>query len=1208
MWLFGALRVTDHKHSLLVSGSRATSLLAYFVLHPHTLHPREALAELLSPDASPERARRNFSDALYRLRQTLGPDWLVVDADRVGLRLDDALWVDVWEFERLAAQGDRVFKASERALSAQNLSRDAVASLEAAAALYTGDLLPEIYDDWILLPRLALQEKYFALLETCAAAREAQNDLPRALSYARQLITVDSLRESGHQTYLRLLGRLNRRTQALVHYDYVRQLFQTELGIEPLAETRALVEAIRREAETAPTAPPLVEETRFVGRAFERGLGVERIEQVMLGRGGLLCIEGEAGIGKSRLLRELASSARWRGAATIYGRASEYPDASPFSPLADALVGAFDKTPQRGARASHLENLLPAETLAALALFHEPWRNLAALPELPPAAARQRFHEHFVTLMQTLAQLAPLVVMLDDMHWADEALWELLDALASHLSASPLLLFLAYRRPDIEKNSGWKFLQCWERGGYLQSIQLNALDASDVAQLLPEAERADAARVVALTAGNPFYVGEHLAHRDPFETRIAALSAPARAALEAAATLGEQIPFRVWAQVGTFDKTSLLALAAASEELTAKFLLQPTETGYAFTHDVVHMAVYELIEPARRQMLHERAAHAIAALDSENLRARAFQFDRAGASAQAAALYRQVGAQEMAQFAFREAQHALERALALTPTDANEERMSLLLELIRAYDVTGDREPQARAIDDALHHLEGLLDPTLQARVLLAAGDLATKTGQHEKASAFLNDALARARRAANLEQQAEILIQLGDLEVRTGDVHSAKQHYGQGLELARKCGSRVQEALGLDGLGFVLPSVGGSPEQAEGYLLESLQVRRASGDRFGEARSLANLLAFLQTNGAFDRVMELSDQALAANEAVGYRLGAAVVRAAQGLAACALGDFETARQLINAAVDHFRSMADLDGVAVYTTSLGQVAEREGKLDEAAKHLETALALSQAHGASLYVALAQQDLGGVRIRQGRSAEAIPTLERALALFQENGDLPSYWRSHALLSLAVLNTGDNARAARLAAEAWRDFQTRAPDGEDPQYGLWALYQLLDGLGRRDDACRVLSAAYAMLQKQARILHDDTMRHRFFQRVPVNRDITAAYFEMLGRETTRTVLLARKTAPLGRTLAREERVEVVWTVAAPEDETVADKTARRRYRLRRLLAEADAQNAAPTDDELARALGVSRHTILRDMQTLAQSEQAATTRRRKMTRRQ
>lgn len=1191
MWLFGALRVTDHKHPLLVSGSRATSLLAYLVLHPHTLHPRESLADLLSPDASPERARRNFSDALYRLRQTLGPDWLVVEPERVGLRADDTLWVDVWEFERLAARGDSV-------------------SLEAVAALYTGDLLPEIYDDWILLPRLALQEKYLALLETLAAAQEAQNDLPRALSYARQTITADPLRESGHQTYLRLLGRLNRRTQALAHYDYVRQLFQTELGVEPLTETQQLVEAIRREAETAPTALALVEQTRFVGRTVERALGVERIEQVMLGRGGLVCIEGEAGIGKSRLLRELASSARWRGAATVYGRASEYPDASPFSPLAAALAGTFAKTSLRGARASHLENLLPAETLAALAIFHEPWRNLAALPELPPAAARLRFHEHFVTLMQTLAQLSPLVVMLDDMHWADEALWDLLDALASRLSGSPLLLFLAYRRPDIEKNPGWKFLQCWERGNYLSSIQLNPLDASDVAQLLPEAERADAARVVALTAGNPFYVGEYLregraAHRDPFETRIAALSAPARAALEAAAALGEQVPFRVWALA---SEQAPLALAAASEELTAKFLLQPTETGYAFTHDVVHTAVYELIEPTRRQMLHARAAHALAAFDPENLRGRAFQFDRAGASAQAAALYRQVGAQEMAQFAFREAQHTLERALALTPADANEERMSLLLELIRAYDVTGDREPQARAIDDALQHLDALPGLTAQARILLAAGDLATKTGQHEKASAFLNDALARARRAANPEQQAEILIQLGDLEVRTGEVHAAKQHYGQGLELARQCGSRVQEALGLDGLGFVLLSVGGSSEQAEGYLLESLQVRRASGDRFGEARSLANLLAFLQTSGAFDRVMELSEQALAANEAVGYRLGATVVRAAQGLAACALGDFETARRLISAAIDHFRSMADLDGVAVYMTSMGQVAEREGKLDEAAMHLETALALAQAHGALLYTALAQQDLGAVRIRQDRNAEAVPLLERARELFQENGDLPSLWRSHALLGLAVMNSGAHARAAELADEAWRDFQTRAPDGEDPQYGLWALYQLLDGLGRRDDACRVLSAAYAMLQKQARILHDDTMRHRFFQRVPVNRDISATYFEMLGRASTRTVMLARKTAPLGRTLAREERVEVVWTVAAPEDETIADKTARRRYRLRRLLAEADAQNAAPTDDELARALGVSRHTILRDMQVLAQSEQAATTRRRKMTRRQ
>ncbi len=1173
--LLGALRVADHDRPLWVPGSRPSSLLAYLVLHARTSHPRERLAELLFPDAPAGTVRRRFSDALYRLRQALGSGWLMADSEYVGLRLDDTWWVDAWEFERLAAHGDR-------------------ASLEQAAALYTGDLLPEIYADWIIAPRLALQDQYLTLLDRLAAASEAEGDLAGALTHVRRLISVEPLRESAHETYLRLLGRLNRRAQALAHYDDVRRLFRTQLGVELEAETHALIEAIRREPETAPAAPPVAERTRFVGRTKERGLGVERIEQVMTGQGGLWCVEGQAGIGKSRLLREWATSARWRGALTAYGRASEYPSASPYSPIAEAL------RPILHPRVRQVECLVALETLAALAALYEPWRGRTALPELPPTQARRRFHDCFATLMQALARIAPVILMLDDLHWADAALWDLLDALAPCTRTTPLLLFLAYRRPGIENNPGWQILQKWDRTSCLETISLGPLDLQDVLRLLTEADGTEAARVIALTGGNPLYVTEYLASRDTLEARLKALSASSQVALEAAAALGEQVTFDLWT---TLLQETPLALAAASEELIAHSFVQATEDGVSFLHDVIRTAVYERIEPERRVALHARAADAVAACDPHNWRARAFHLERAERLEEAGEAYRQAGAQEMARFAFREAQYALERALALMPDRSSRERTALLLELVHACDITGDRELQTRAIDEGLQHLEALPDLDGQARVLIAAGDLATKTGHHPQALTFLSDALLRARRAANPDQQAEILIRLGDLEVRTGDVQAARMHFGQGLELARAGRDRVQEALALDGLGFVLPSVGGSRRHAEAYLLDALHVRRASEDRFGEARSLANYLAFLQTGGAFDRVMELSDQALAANEAVGYRLGAAVVRAAQGLAVCALGDFASARQLITAAIDHFRSMGDADGVAVYMTSLGVVAEREGKLDEASAHLEAALTLAQTHHARLYGALAQQALGAVRLRQGRSAEAIPLFEAASVVFRENSDLPNLWRSHVLLGLALLESGERSRATERADQAWDELQRRAPGGEDPQYHLWALYQLLDRLGRGNDARDVLQAAYAALQLQARILQDDQVRQSFFRRVPVNRALVAAYFELIGRAPTCKITLARREAPLGRTLTETERVTIEWTLHAPEDEAIAAKVARRRYRLRRLLEEAHKQQAAPTDQDLARALCVSRHTILRDMATLARDRQRPLTRRRK-----
>lgn len=1179
--LFGALRVTENERVVNVAGSRAVSLLAYLVLHPRARHTREALAELLSPDAPAERVRRNFSDALYRLRSTLGPGWLDVEGETVALRGGPDLWVDVWEFERLAARTD-------------------LAALEAAAALYKGDLLPEIYDDWILLPRLSLQEKYLSVLETLTTRYEAQSDLPRALSYARQLIAADSLRESAHQSYLRLLGRLKRRAQALAHYEYMRQRFRAELGIEPLAETQALVEAIRREAESAAAAPPVSERTRFVGRAAERGLGVERIEQALAGHGGLLGIEGEAGIGKSRLLRELTSSARWRGATTAYGAAGEYPGASPFSPLADALQPLV-----RGPRAFHLENLLPPETLAALAPLHEPWRALATLPELPPTQARQRFHDSFVALMQAMSRLAPLVLMLDDLHWADAALWDLLDALAPRVIASPLLLLLAYRRPEVERNPGWETLRRWERAGYYQTVALSPLDVQEVAQLLPEAERPDAARVAALTGGNPFYVTEYLnregfaAGRDPIGTRLDALSASARAALEAVAVLGEQVSFRLWSTVAG---ESPLALAAAGEELTNRAFVQPTDAGYAFAHDMIRAAVYDDIEPERRRLLHVRGADALAALDPTNWRARAFHLERGGRTTEAAEAYRQAGAQESARFAFREAQAALERSLALFPATPSATRVEVSLAFAQACDIVGERERGHAALEEALRGARALQHESLTLQALLASGRLAARIGRMAEAGAWLDEALALAQRSGDALQEFEAMFWRGDLAARRGDLAEAKAAYTRALEIAQRASYLPGHGRALRGLGNVTRMMG-EPEQAIPLLEQAVALQRRAGDRHAESVTLTNVLAALYDLGAWDRLLTLTADALALAESLGDRLVAAVERHVQGLAAYALGDWDTARAVLPRVIEECEAAGDRRTAGLAMNVLGLVEQDAENPAQARAWYERSLAQALAIEAATEAAYARHDLGVLLLALEEPAAAREALEAARATWQAQGNELLRLKTEAYLGLALLALGERERSRELADAGLAALRQAPPRGEQPQAWQWALYRLLTDLNRPADAEDALRAACQEVQRQGVAIADSAMRRNFFERVPLNRAILAAHDALAPTLRRVTETLARRDAPLGRTLTEAERVTIRWTTHAPEDDAIRSKTARRQHRLRRLLAEAEAQNAAPTDDDLAQALGVSRYTILRDMAALAQSGPRPNTRRRK-----
>jgi hypothetical protein len=279
------------------------------------------------------------------------------------------------------------------------------------------------------------------------------------------------------------------------------------------------------------------------------------------------------------------------------------------------------------------------------------------------------------------------------------------------------------------------------------------------------------------------------------------------------------------------------------------------------------------------------------------------------------------------------------------------------------------------------------------------------------------------------------------------------------------------------------------------------------------------------------------------------------------------------------------------------------VTEGEGNLAEAQRYYEVALIAAQEIGAETEAAYARHDLGALYVQLKESAQAIPLLEAARATWTEHRNELLRLKSETYLGLAQLALGERAQAETLAQAGWNAFQRGVPSGEQPQMWLWSLYRLLNTLRHSDQADQVLRAAYAELQRQAGVIADAAMRHSFFERVPLNRAIVAAYDQLTPQTRILIVTLARRDAPLGRSLTAEEMFTVHWTINAPEDETITPKSAQRLHRLQRLLAEATVQGAAPTDDDLAQALGVSRRTILRDIVALAQAGLTFPTRRRK-----
>jgi DNA-binding SARP family transcriptional activator len=1166
--LFGAMRAGDLGRLQAVPRGDVQRLLGFVALHPRTAHRREVLAELLWPDA--DRPRRSLSDCAYRLRTTLGDGWIDVDADTVALAA--GVWVDAGEFDRLAASGS-------------------LDDLEAAVVLYAAELVPGIYDDWAVEHRAARHQSFVATLGRLVDAREQSGDVERALLDARRLILAEPLHEPAHQSYLRLLGRQHRYADARSHFEQLRHLLAQELGVAPLPSTTEIVEQLIRERDAATIAS---EQVRFVGRSLERGVLLDAVERLLAGRGSAVCVEGEAGIGKSRLIEETARSARWRGATVLVGDVREVPEASPLTPLARALAPLLT-----GSLRFEIENAVGPTMLAALAALHPAWRQdptTTSTRSTRPGAGQ--LEQAMRVLGQVAAGVGDVMLVLDDMHWATPATWEAVAALAEGFVPAGGLLVLAYRRPEIEQTAGWSVLEGWDRRSLATVLAIDPLDIDEIAELVAEhAGDQDAERVMALTGGNPFHVTEWLAHErgatsvDPATMvlgRLASLTPERRRALEGAAVLGESIPFRAWLDVTVMAPVEL---AAISDHLVGGRWLAPTVTGYAFTHDLVRASVYEQIPPRRRRTLHERAADSLSRLEPGNARSRAYHLDRAGLATAAAAAYRATAESHRQQLAMRDAADSLQRALELLPTSLEAERLAVSVQLADVCEVIGDHALQRPALTEAIAIARRSGDTASLMRALLLAGSVAARTTDTGSAEAILAEATVLAEQLDDHRALIEAAYRRADHLAQSGRWPESKQTFLDALDLLTEQPDPWLRARVLRGLAIAANRTG-DPAESVRWLELALAEHRLAGDTINELVTMTNLLAAYYDNGTWDELIATAEQAMPIARRLGDRVSLGVITHNLGLAALATGDRAAATRLLDEAGEYFHATQRRRLLGLVINARGLLLEDDGDIPGAIEQYEAALDVAREIDARSEIAFAAHDLGALLYKVGRVAEAEPLLRLSAETWEDAGHPLMRAKSEAYVGLCLVESGSARERDEAQALSERGLAlARSGDvaGEHPQAWLWALAQLLRRLGRPDQAVEVLRTASAEVHRQALTIRDPA-RRRDFERVPLNHAITTELSDETATPTSQEVLLAHRDAPLGRPLRRQELVRVRWTLAAPDDAAIGGKAERRRHRLRRLLTEAALHEAAPTDDDLARALGVSRRTILRDIAVL------------------
>ena len=886
-------------------------------------------------------------------------------------------------------------------------------------------------------------------------------------------------------------------------------------------------------------------ETRMIGRDAELEALQRAFERVAQPGAGLYCVTvvGEAGVGKSRLLHEFGRRVEARiGRESIFrARATPRMQGQPYGLLHDLFARrlhlldgdgtdvAKDKL-ERGvmplfADEGEHEAEANAHLLGQLiGLDYGESRHVRGIRDDAREIRSRGFHAAVLAVQRIAARAGgPVVVQLDDLHWADEGSLDFIEHLA-HAGRSLPLLLLALTRPTLfERRAG----ALGPHAGVAErKVDLHPLDASgsrmlvdELLKRLPQPATALRELIAGRAAGNPFYMEELVkmlidrgaiavaADRWTLDAeRLDSVSLPAtltgvlQARLDSlppaekeAMQLASVIGLTFWdaalghvepaapAQLGSLQARELVH---AKEEMASP---GPNAIGeFAFDHQILHQVTYDTVLKRVRRRAHARVAdwlaHHAGALGSSLLGAAAVHYEQAGDAAHAAQFHGRAAEHLAGLFVHEAALDETAQALRLAGPDADDLRWRLLANRERVLDLLGRRQAQ-RADIEALSALAAALPP----------------------------GAVAEARRADVAWRRADLAHRIGDWETQEREAERAQL-------LAERAGD---EPLALRAIQRRAQAAAYRGRAAEGRVLaEAGLVRARALGLLAEESRLLNALTVC-TDLLGDRVAGLQHSVLdlGLNRAAGHRRNEAVALSNVGMSFLGFGALADARRYLQEALRLNRTLGNRQVEGNTHSILSELAWREGEPALAAKHAHEAHRISIEVDSRLHQVDSLWSLGNAELALGHAPAAAAAFERSATLARGIGLVPQVLNALDGQARVALAQGEGARARRLGEELLAQARVAAADeaatpagfaaaacgNVAPRHGLAGAYEHLIRLTLHrawvgfDDACadRLLAEAHAALAAEAERIHDAALRNSFLTGMAEHREIMAAW---------------------------------------------------------------------------------------------------------------
>lgn len=1019
--LLGQFDVRLDGAEVKIGSRKAEALLAYLALNAGKSGRRERLAGLLWPEATEDNARTYVRQALWRIRKAIGEECLLADRATISFNTEAAYWLDVDALESEPADGWTVD------------------NLIVAVSVCDGELLPGFYDDWVILQRDRCLALYNQRMEALLDALLAQSRWEDVLEWGERWIATGDAPEHAYRGLMRAHAALADLASMTAAYRRCVEVLRTELGVEPSEETQALFERLSQgdgpgaaaettvftsqepmEEEVLPAylteegLPALSQREPFIGREEELDTLEEKLHQACGGHGGVIFITGEAGRGKTTLLREFSLRAQTdhpdlivaSGACPIYtGAGAPY---GPFREILAMLLGDVEAAWNAGkvgregalrlwrlfpeALAALLQNgphllgsLVSIEGLMARArsasVGPQEMERLRALAGRLRDGARQLSEQvdlfaEYADFLIALSHRRPLLLVLDDLHWADRSSIGLLGHLGQRLSEGTLLLAGAYRPEEVNQGREGELhpltpvLGEYKRRFGQVFIALDDAETdggrSFVDALLDKEKNAlgEAFRqtLTRHTNGHPLFTVE--LWREMQERGALVKDEEDQWVMRADFDWG-LVPSRVEGVIET-------RINRLDQELRHWLDLAAVE-GEAFTAEVIaHVSDVE--------------GHVVVKRLSRELDRQHGLVSSQGVS--------RAGPQRLSRYQFR---HNLFRQFLYNRLD-DVERCYLHQQVGEALEHLF--EPRTEEIADRLaHHFQtaGLAEKTIT--YLTKAGDNAADIYAYDEAQVYYEQALALVRELNGDRQNGErltaLFTRLGRILEHKADTEGALTVYREMESLGRSRADQrmILEALVAQGTLYSIPSPVHDPNSGQVISEKTLNLAQELGDRTAEARVLRNLMTAYGYDNQLKDAIKFGERSLVLAQELGHHRQLAFILNDLAGWYWVMGQIDRAKELFPEAAEIWRELGNLPMLADVLMQSSFASMFRGDYEEALALSDESWQISKSTGNKWNLAFSRSRIGFTHRVRGNLGLSIEVAEESLHL-GETQELPN----------------------------------------------------------------------------------------------------------------------------------------------------------------------------------------------------------------------